>query len=89
MATVAAMRNRFPHSRSRIGGLFTSVLTPVTVPPTHADPARAREFCFSMVFSAIVVRTAYGPGFGHQDDSEAVNEDLATLVQRHLLDTGA
>jgi AcrR family transcriptional regulator len=80
------VRRRGEAYRSRIGELFTSVLTPVTVTPTHADPARARDFCFSMVFSAMVVRTAYGPGFGHHAP-EPASEDLTTMVQRYLLDT--
>ncbi len=81
------VRRRGEAHRNHLGELFTSVLDPLTVAPVHEDPAQAREFCFSLVFSAMVVRTAYGAGFGPEGDPDALSEELVTMAQRYLLDT--
>jgi AcrR family transcriptional regulator len=67
--------------------LFVSVLRPVH-PPSEIDQTHDLEFCFSMVFSAMVLRVAYGPGFGPSGDTETLTRDLVTMAQRLLLPTG-
>ena len=71
--------------RTLIGDLFTSVLAPLDESSTHDDPSHAREFCFTMTFSALVVRIAYGPGFGFAGSQDDLIRDLATVAQRYLL----
>jgi len=67
-----------------IRDLFTSVLRTGRVgaaAPTHHE----LEFCFSMVFSAMVLRVAYGPGFGPSGETDTLTRDLVTMAQRFLL----
>jgi len=67
-----------------IRDLFTSVLRTGWVGP--AAPTRHDlEFCFSMVFSAMVLRVAYGPGFGPSGETDVLTRDLVTMAQRFLL----
>lgn len=80
------VRHRGEAYRQRIANLFDSVLAPVSVTSMHQDPMQAREFCFSLVFAAMVVRTAYGPGFGPEGDRGLITEELVGLAQRYLLD---
>ena len=51
--------------------------------PTSAS-AREREFCFDLVFSAMVVRVAYGLGFGPAGDLDELASELVTVAQRYL-----
>jgi AcrR family transcriptional regulator len=66
-----------------IRDLFVSVLTTPQGPP--ATDSHDLEFCFSLVFSAMVLRVAYGPGFGPSGDTESLTRDLVTMAQRLLL----
>ena len=69
----------------RIRQLFVRVLAPVNPRAGRADRARERDFLFSMVFSAMVVRTAYGEGFGPAGDTSALQDELVTMAWRYLL----
>ena len=69
--------------REALGNLFTSVLAA----PSDAD-ARSlheHEFCFSMVFAALVIRTAYGPNYGPSGDGVGLSREMVTMAQRYLL----
>ena len=66
--------------RLELGQLFSSVLEPVDEVSTHPAPTSARAFAFSVVFSALVVGTAYGPGFGSDDVDE-----LIRVASRYLI----
>ena len=79
------VRRRGEAYRAMLGELFTTALSPLRVSTRGGDPARERAFCFSVVFSALVVRTAYGPGFDVVGDEKVLTEELVTLAQRYLL----
>jgi AcrR family transcriptional regulator len=79
------VRRRGEAYRSAISELFTSVLTPLEPNPLHSDQGAAREFCFSLVFSAMVLRTAYGPGFGPAGDADVLTNELVTMSHCYLL----
>lgn len=66
--------------RRELGALFGAVLEPLDRASTHPSPEAARSFAFSVVFSTLVVGTAYGPGFGSDDVPE-----LTRVVERSLL----
>jgi len=68
---------------SQIRDLFVTVLKPVT--PDDGESTHNLEFCFSMVFSAMVLRVAYGPGFGPSGNTSTLTRDLATMAHRLLL----
>ena len=38
-----------------------------------------------MLFSAMVVRVAYGPGFGPSGDTTTLVRDLVSMAQRFLI----
>lgn len=78
------VRRRGEAYASRIGELFSSVLVPLDKNPTRTASAQARQFCFSLIFAAMVVRTAYGPGFGVNGDLEALTQELVTMTQLYL-----
>lgn len=67
--------------RAALCAQFVSVLAPIDARSAHADPLRAREFAFALVFSALVVRTAYGAGFG----IPAGPDELTEAASRYLL----
>jgi AcrR family transcriptional regulator len=79
------IQQRGEQYRNVIGDLFAAVLEPLDRTSTHADPVRAREFCFSVVFSALVVRSAYGPAFGMAGDEPKLAQELADMVATYLL----
>jgi AcrR family transcriptional regulator len=79
------VRRRGERHRSRIRDLFTAVLEPVDEVSPHHDPAAAREFCFATVFSALVVRTAYGGQFGLPGSEQDLAHDLGTMAVRYLI----
>jgi len=78
------VRRRGEAYRNTIMELFTAVLAPLDANPQHESPIRERQFCFSLVFSTMVLRTAYGPGFGPGGDTESLTRDLVTMAQRYL-----
>jgi AcrR family transcriptional regulator len=63
--------------------LFIGVLMPIAGDSEEA--VHSLDFCFSTVFSAMVLRVAYGPGFGPSGDVKTLTRDLATMAQRLLL----
>ena len=67
-----------------IRDLFVSVLRTERTRPASGQ-SHDLELCFSLVFSAMVVRIAYGPGFGPSGDTETLTRDLVTMAQRLLL----
>jgi AcrR family transcriptional regulator len=79
------VRRRGEAYRNAIGELFTAVLAPLDVNAGHDNPAGEHEFCFSLIFSAMVLRTAYGPGFGLTGEVETLVQELVTMAQRYLL----
>jgi AcrR family transcriptional regulator len=79
------VRRRGEAYRNAIGELFTAVLAPLDAHASHDNPAREREFCFSLIFSAMVLRTAYGPRFGPTGGEEILIQELVTMAQRYLL----
>lgn len=62
--------------------LFVRILTPVS--GEDGESAHNLEFCFSMVFSAMVLRVAYGPGFGPGGSTATLTRDLTTMAHRFL-----
>ena len=65
-----------------IRDLFVRILTPVS--GEDGESAHNLEFCFSMVFSAMVLRVAYGPGFGPGGSTATLTRDLTTMAHRFL-----
>ncbi len=70
--------------RQELGDIFAAALPPIVVTSPHPDARQAHDFCFSLIFSALVVRTAYGPGFGVPGDVSAMTRELVTMAQRYL-----
>lgn len=68
--------------RRELCDLFTDVLAPTDARSPHPDPLSARRFAFTLAFSALVVRTAYGEEFGAVRDDTALTEALT----RYLLE---
>jgi hypothetical protein len=51
----------------------------------HPDPEAAIRMAFNTIFSALVLRTAYGPGFATPaTDEESFLDMLATMAGRYL-----
>ncbi|MFI6517586.1 TetR/AcrR family transcriptional regulator [Spirillospora sp. NPDC050679] len=73
------------HSR-RLGEEFTAVLLRAADRIAHPDPAAAAHACFTMLFSALVVRVAYGPGFtAPATTDEVFTGQLVQIATGHLL----
>jgi AcrR family transcriptional regulator len=70
--------------RRQLCDQFAAVLDPLDETSTRSNAA-AREFAFSLAFSALVVRTAYGVDFGIPRETA----ELKTAVTRYLLIDGA
>jgi len=73
------VRRRGEVYRAAIGQRFGAFLDP----PGGASDQKT-QFCFAMVFSAMVVRVAYGPGFGPAGCLEELTEELVTMARRYL-----
>jgi AcrR family transcriptional regulator len=71
--------------REALGNLFTSVLAPPGEARADARALQEHEFCFSMVFAALVIRTAYGPNYGPAGDTVGLGREIVTMAQRYLL----
>jgi len=74
-----------------LGELFTALLRPVapsaTQPGTDAD--RMLRTCYTTVFSALVIRVAYGPGFAADPvDDATFTAQLARMISLYLLSAG-
>ncbi|MDL4817279.1 TetR/AcrR family transcriptional regulator [Actinomadura opuntiae] len=63
----------------RLGEEFTAVLLRAADRIAHPDPTTAVHACFTMLFSTLVLRVAYGPGF----TAPATTDDVFTdqLIQ--------
>ena len=75
------------HSRE-LGERFTNLLRPLGGQFAHPceDADAALRACFSTVFSALVIRVAYGPGFAADPvDDDAYAGHLARMAASYLL----
>jgi AcrR family transcriptional regulator len=69
-----------------IGDLFTARLLQTATDIDQPDPEAAVRALFDVVFSALVVRTAYGPGFtGPAATDDDFMETLIDMAHRYLL----
>ncbi|WP_106403400.1 TetR/AcrR family transcriptional regulator [Actinocorallia populi] len=86
------IKRRGSHHARRIGEAFTAVLLRAERHITHPDPRAAALACYETLFSALVLRTAYGPGFAiPATTDQAFTDHLAQTAIRYLLgdQTGA
>lgn len=72
-----------------LGDVFAAVLVRAGDSIVHPNPEVAVRVSFSAVFSSLVLRTSYGPGFSGPavDDDQFVRE-LSTMIGGYLLGTG-
>jgi hypothetical protein len=70
-----------------LGDLFADVVLRARDVITHADAERAVRSCFGSVFSASIIRLAYGPAFTTPSpvDDDAFVADLGETAVRYLL----
>jgi AcrR family transcriptional regulator len=71
-----------------MGDLFTALLRPIAPQIAHpgTDVDMVLQTCFTTVFSALVIRVAYGPGFAADPvDDEAYASQLARMSSSYLL----
>jgi AcrR family transcriptional regulator len=69
-----------------LGTQFTTLLFRLRDQIDHPDPAVAASAMFNAVFSTLVLRTMYGPGFATPvDDHETFVTALSTMARRYLL----
>ncbi len=71
-----------------LGGMFTALLRPivpqVTQPGTDVDTVL--RTCYTTVFSALIIRVAYGPGFAADPvDDATFTTQLARMISLYLL----
>ncbi|MFB4295000.1 TetR/AcrR family transcriptional regulator [Actinomadura sp. NTSP31] len=73
------------HSR-RLGEEFTAVVLRAADRIAHPDPAAAVHACFTTLFSALVVRVAYGAGFAAPATTDEVfTGQLVQIATGYLL----
>ena len=73
------------------GDLFTARLRPVAAQVAHpgTDVDTVLRTCFTTVFSALVIRVAYGPGFAADPvDDATYTSQLARMSSAYLLGPG-
>jgi AcrR family transcriptional regulator len=71
-----------------MGDLFTALLRPIAPQIAHPgiDVDTVLRTCFTTVFSALVIRVAYGPGFATDPvDDETHTSQLARMTSSYLL----
>jgi AcrR family transcriptional regulator len=71
-----------------LGDQFTALLRSVAAPVTHADTDvdTVLKTCFTTVFSAFVIRVAYGPGFAADAvDDATYTSQLARMSSSYLV----
>lgn len=71
-----------------LGGMFTALLRPivpqVTQPGTDVDTVL--RTCYTTMFSALIIRVAYGPGFAADPvDDATFTTQLARMISLYLL----
>jgi AcrR family transcriptional regulator len=74
-----------------LGGLFTALLRPIVPPVTQpgADADTVLRTCYTTVFSALVIRVAYGPGFAADPvDDATFTAQLTRMISLYLLSAG-
>jgi AcrR family transcriptional regulator len=79
------VRRRGEAYRRELGAVFADVVTDGGREPVVEGDV---DFCFSLVFSALVVRVAYGPGMGATGDAEELGDEMVRMVQRYLVNGG-
>lgn len=68
-----------------LGENFTDSLRPFQSAVEHDDPEAAMQFCFSVIHSAVVMRTMYGPGFAVPAVPQSqFADELAEAAVRYL-----
>lgn len=68
-----------------LGDRFTTLLLQVTDDIDHPNPEAAIRGAFAVVFSALSIRVAYGPGFATSaEDDESFTATLTEMVRRFL-----
>jgi hypothetical protein len=75
-----------------LGDRFTALLRPLAPQVSHpgTDVDTALRTCFTTVFSALVIRVAYGPGFASDPvDDATYTSQLARMSTSYLLGAGA
>jgi hypothetical protein len=73
------------HAR-RLGDEFTAVLMRAADRIAHPDPAAAAHACFTMLFSTLVLRIAYGAGFtAPATTDDAFTGQLVQIATGYLL----
>lgn len=70
--------------RAAISERFVTAIGPLGPNDRSDQTGQEQEFCFSLIFSAMIVRTAYGPNFGLTGDIDTLTGELVTLAQRYL-----
>ena len=71
-----------------LGDLFTALLRPIAPQITRhgTDVDTVLRTCFTTVFSALVIRVAYGPGFAADPvDDATYTSQLARMSSSYLL----
>lgn len=70
----------------RVGEAFTTVLLGAHDQIAHRDPHAALRACYDALFSTLMLRVAYGPGFAAPPISDgAFTAHLADIAVRYLL----
>ena len=70
-----------------LGGLLTALLRPVVAPVTQpcADADTVLRTCYTTMFSALVIRVAYGPGFAADPvDDATFTAQLTRMISLYL-----
>jgi AcrR family transcriptional regulator len=74
------LRRRGEAYAQELGELFAHAL----VAGTSAPEGEAVDFCFSLLFATLVLRTAYGPGMGPSGGEEELCREMVTMARRYL-----
>ena len=74
-----------------LGEMITGLLRPVVpqVTPARADADTVLRTCYTTMFSALVIRVAYGPGFASDPvDDATFTAQLTRMIRLYLLTAG-
>lgn len=74
------LRHRGEAYARELGELFAATLVTGRSGPEGAPV----DFCFSLLFATLVLRTAYGPGLGPSGDEEELCREMVTMARRYL-----
>lgn len=82
----AEVRRRGALHSQQFGEAFCHRLLAIGPSIDHADPETAVRAAFNALYSVLVLRVTYGPGFAVPDvDEETFLETLVLMLQRYLL----